>query len=406
MHYLLLDTNTWIYLANGTEPVRLLTFIKEEVDAGNIRVLLPDIIINEWDRNKESTVKVGTLKYFNEATESLERISKLLGDKGERNVFSFLLDEPDEKDYFKDVYDKLRSKREEIEEAIHENIKLIDELFAHVSTIVIQTKQEVMVKAGETALKKEPPFLKKNSFADAVIFFSFIDYVKANAMEGAFFITYNTDDFCEKKEGKKTLHKNMAAYIEDVKAGFYTIVGEALNTIKEDILSKEEIELIRLQQEEARYEDSIEYCGTCDNEGNEVYLNDKVHILDHRTQVDNANQMEFDFAQGMRKTTYEKLSKFMVVGKCNWCDTFHFQCPSCDNVNAVDEDEFDAPKYCEGCGLLIYIDTSNDYENIGEGHVYMIIDETKTCEKCGEDQEYFNGETCPSCEDEVAYGIK
>ncbi|RYX87541.1 hypothetical protein EON73_01205 [bacterium] len=81
MHYLTLDTNTWIYLANGTEPVRLLTFIKQEMDKKNITLLLPEIVVKEWDKNKDKAVKQGGLKHYKDVNEALDRIQKLLGDK-------------------------------------------------------------------------------------------------------------------------------------------------------------------------------------------------------------------------------------------------------------------------------------------------------------------------------------
>ncbi|MEA5406045.1 hypothetical protein VB776_24110 [Arcicella sp. DC2W] len=71
MHYISLDTNTWIYLANGTEPVRLLHFIKQEVERGNITILLPEIVSSEWDLHKDKTVRQGSIKHFNDVQEAL-----------------------------------------------------------------------------------------------------------------------------------------------------------------------------------------------------------------------------------------------------------------------------------------------------------------------------------------------
>ena len=82
MHYLTLDTNTWIYLANGTEPVRLLSFIKQEVNKGNITILLPDIIVKEWNKNKDKAVKQGGLKHFKDVNEAFEKTT-------EESVFFF-----------------------------------------------------------------------------------------------------------------------------------------------------------------------------------------------------------------------------------------------------------------------------------------------------------------------------
>ncbi len=199
MHYITLDTNTWIYLANGTEPVRLLKYIKQEVDKGNITILLPEIISKEWEAHKDKTVRQWSIKHFNDVTEAMKVILKLLGDRGERDTLRFLFEERDEKDYFKDFIDIFKKKKKEIEDAISDNINLIDSLFKTKCT-VIEIKDEVYVKSGQFALEKKAPFKFKNSFADALIVFSFLDYVKSNSIQNAMFITYNTDDFCEKKE--------------------------------------------------------------------------------------------------------------------------------------------------------------------------------------------------------------
>lgn len=413
MHYLTLDTNTWIYLANGTEPVRLLTYIKEEADKGNIKILLPETIINEWNRNKDNAVKQGSIKHFNDIEKSLDRILKLLGDKGERDVFSFLLDEKDDKVYFKDFIDNYKKKRKEIEEAIIENIKLIDDLFKHRSTIVLTIKDEIFLKAGQFALDKKAPFKTKNSFADALIVFSFIDYVKTNSIEDAFFISYNTDDFCEKKEGKKHLHPDLQPDFTVTKSKFYTIVGEAINTIEKDIVTKEELEWIKEMQEDAEYERDTEFCEVCSENNdrhNEVYFGRPQPLIDERIRpgYDNSKQTEFEFAKDLPKTQPEKYFHSIEVGHCSWCNTEHFKCASCSTVNAIWDNDYNKRKECEGCGLPYYIDTSNDHDGIGEGYDYRILKDTETCEKCGNEFESdgSGNNICEVCEDEYAYGEK
>lgn len=413
MHYLTLDTNTWIYLANGTEPVRLLTFIKQEADKGNIKIILPETIINEWNRNKDNAVKQGSIKHFNDIEKSLDRILKLLGDKGERDVFSFLLDEKDDKIYFKDFIDNFKKKRIEIEDAISENIKLIDDLFKHRSTIVLAIKDEIFLKAGQFALDKKAPFKTKNSFADALIVFSSIDYVKTNLIEGAFFISYNTDDFCEKKEGKKYLHPDLQPDFANTKSKFYTIVGEALNTIEKDIVSKEELEWIKEMQEEAEHERNTEYCEVClenNDRYNEVYFGRPQPLIDERIRPDyyNPKQTEFEFAKDLPKTPPEEYFHTIEVGHCSWCNTEHFKCASCGTVNAVWYNDYNKRKECEGCGLPYFIDTSSDRDGLGDDYEYRILREMETCEKCGNEFEPdgSGNNICKTCEDEYAYGEK
>ena len=86
MYNLCLDTCTWIYLANGTEPVKFLDFIANEVEKNNIKIILPEIIIDEWNRNKDDTVNKGTIIHFSQIIEGLERVKRLLGQKGKRPI--------------------------------------------------------------------------------------------------------------------------------------------------------------------------------------------------------------------------------------------------------------------------------------------------------------------------------
>ena len=407
MYYLTLDTNTWIYLANGTEPVRLLTYIKQEVDKGYVTILLPEIIIKEWDKNKDNAVKQGSIKHFNDITNALDRILKLLGDKGERNILNFLLDEKEEKDSFTDFVDNYKKKREEIEEAISDNIKLIEDLFAHKSTVIIKIEDKDYIRAGQYALEKKAPFRNRNSFADALILFSLLDFVKMKSIEGTLFISYNTDDFCEKKDGKKYLHPDLVTEFKDAKAKFYTIVGEALSTMQTDIISKQELEWIKQLQDEAQWEQNIEHCRICDgnnyNFGNEVYFDGKWTLIDERKglKYQNPNQGEFEFFRELPKTPPEKYFKEIEVGHCEWCNTEHFKCVNCGTINAVIDQEFNKRKDCEDCGTPYFIERTYDRKGVDVGHLYKILKDTKTCLKCGFEFENDGSKSdiCERCEE-------
>lgn len=411
MHYITLDTNTWIYLANGTEPVRLLHFIKREVEKNNITILLPDIITKEWEIHKEKTVRQGSIKHFNEVKEALERILKLLGDKGERDILSFLLDENDDKDYFKDFLEKFKLKKKEIDEAISDNIKLIDELFKSHST-KINIKDEVYIKSGHFALEKKAPFKLKNSFADSLILFSVLDYVKSNAIEDAIFISYNTDDFCEKKEGKKTLHSDLVEEFKNAKCHFYKIVGEALNTIEKNILSNEELDLIEEMQNDESWNYEPEFCQVCQENNdrlNAVTSWRSYDLKDERISGNvNPTQSKFDFS----KNTIQPISKEPIttieVGHCDWCNSEHFKCINCQTVNAIWDGEHSERKECEGCGLNYVINKAYDSNAVDEEVEYTVPKDTVTCQKCGE--EFDEGDIleniCFTCEEEYAYGNK
>ena len=403
MHYISLDTCTWIYLANGTEPVKLLDFIFEESGKGNISIIVPRVVIYEWEKNKINTVERGAIKHFRQIIEELKRVSRLLGKKGERPKFSFLIEEEDDNEYFEEVIEKIKNKREDVKAAIQENINKIDEIFKNPSTIVIEIKDKVKLLAGQHAMERKAPFKEKNSFADALILFSFIDYVTQENIEGASFVTYNTEDFCEKSNGKKDLHPDLEPYFKKSKSNFFRIVGELLNTIKKDIITKEELEWVKKMQLEAEIYQDVEYCQECfemDKRPSELHFGEPIEIFNERKfdQLD-PNQMEFAFAKDMQKKIPEEIISTIQVTKCDYCGTEHFKCQKCNTVNAVWDHEFNSKKECEGCYLPYFIDTSSDYENIGEGYEYRIvkdyIKDYVNCEQCGEE----------FAEDDISAGI-
>jgi len=374
MHYITLDTNTWIYLANGTEPVKILVFIKREIERGNITILLPEIIINEWNKNKERGVRQGGLKHYKDVNDALDRIDKLLGTSNEEK-FNFLFSEENEKDDMKNFIKKFKEKRKEIEDAIANNIKIIDDLFKHKNTVIIKLKDHLILKAGQFALEKKAPFHNKNSFADALIFFGFIDYVKTENIKGAIFITYNIVDFCEKISERKQLHNDLLPHFIESESVFYTIVGEAMNTIENDIITKEELAFIKRQQEEL--ERKIYYCEICSDNNdryNEIYFGKPIELFDERSNliVEDPDQQKLDLKIILPITKRERRYTSIQVANCSWCSTEHFLCASCGTLNSVWEGEYNEEKQCEGCGLPYFIDTSADKENIGEGHIYKI----------------------------------
>lgn len=410
MHYIVLDTNTWVYLANGMEPVRLLHYLKDEVEKGNIRIILPKIVSNEWDIHKEKSVRQGSLKHFNDIKDALERLMKLLGEKGEKGFLSFLLNEDDEKEYFEDFYNNFKQKKKEIEDAVNENIKLVDDLFKNYA-IEIDIKDQVYKKAGTFALAKKAPFKMKNSFADALILFSYLDYLQTEGIENAIFVTYNTDDFCEKKEGKKHLHPDLIDEFNQAKCKFYKIVGEAINTIEKDIVSKEELELIEEMQNERSWNDSSEFCEVCqfnNDDYREIFFENEELIDERIKNRYDPNQLELEFGDESVKKIIKESPSTIEVGYCDWCNTEHFICVDCGTLNALWQGEYNENKECQGCGLNYFIKVKTDRKGMIVSKTYIILKKTFTCEKCGQDfeKDQMIENLCIECENEYSYGEK
>lgn len=355
MHYIALDTCTWIYLANGTEPVKLLDYILEESRKENITILVPEIIVDEWERNKINTVEDVAMKHFKQVLKELDKISHLLGEKGEKPKYSFLINEKDQNEYFDEVIEKIKSKQKDVKAAVKENIRKIDRIFKNHSTVIIKIEDKIKLLAGKHALEKKAPFKNKNSFADALILFSFIDYVTQNKIEGANFVTYNTSDFCEKRESKKYLHPDLEPYFTRSKSKFYKIVGNLLRTIENDIITQEELERIEKMQLYAEIYKDIGYCLVCarmEGRPSKLHFDSPIEIINERKD--------------------ESISTTRIAD-CDHCGIVHFKCQNCTYVNAIWRNEYDKRKECEGCGLSYFIDTSKNQKCNSKGFEFRII---------------------------------
>lgn len=397
MHYLSLDTNTWIYLANGTEPVKLLRYIEEQLESQNITLLVPALVLEEWNRNKHSTVKEGVLQQFKKVSNDLDQFLKLLGE-GARGFENFL-EQGSSHARLKSIKDNLRDYRSDLEGAVTENVWLIDKILSHKNAIEIPIEAQIYVKAGEAAIKRKAPVVNKNSYADAIIIFSLLDYLKNHSISRALFVTYNTSDFCQNTKDKK-LHADLKEDFTQARCLFFTSVGEALNTIEKDLLSLAELKLIReLQAERERerlFEKENEFnphiCRSCEN--HEYRLSFKpMDLVDERLgpQAD-PRQFQIDFGEELKIVFRHSL----YMATCELCQREHFMCFDCGYVNDIPPG-----KRVFSCDICQKNYRTEKYFNADqvESRYYVLEYERSICQHCHNyyQEDGSNASLCPDC---------
>ncbi len=225
MVHLILDTNIWIYLAEGQHPFVLEGLIKK-VNDNEISLLVNDEIIKEWDRNNSL---------------SKERIKKELKKQLEfaKELKSCLKSEDEIK--FNELISKIKDSNPEFEATIDSRFQLVDDLIKKQSInvpISIGNKLEII----DWALKKQAPFHRnKNSVADALILFSSIEFIKKNGINNvnynridisdSVFVSYNSDDFSQGVKGndKDLIHEDLKLLLESVGMKYERNFGNLLN---------------------------------------------------------------------------------------------------------------------------------------------------------------------------------
>ena len=409
MNYFCLDTCTWIYLANGTEPVKFLEDLLDEINSGNLVIILPKIVLDEWTRNKEDgSIIDGVKKTFDDITKSIKDISVIIDKIDYTSKFLRLVNgkEDNLKDNLNETIKGLNKTKEDIGAKIEDNISKIEKIFHNPQTVVVDTSNTVMLEAGKFALEKKAPLHKKNGFADALIMLTFLDYLDKNQNHDdvSAFISYNKEDFCElggkKKEDNKTLHPDLKPLFEKFNCKFHPILASALKELDHTLVDDE------ILREINELNNSCDYiCQECDGYhgyGNDVYFGRPIDI-------ENENQYRFD--DNYPLLPFEEITPVkrvnvtttLQIGYCNHCSTQYMKCQCCEDIKKVVDDygyPVENTLICS-CGLKYRWETYYDKET-GDEVFWKILDErTEVCLYCGE--EFINKmgtSMCLKCEKE------
>ncbi len=244
MKYLLLDTNAWIYLANGYNTakiskkksdsyydsmfndthIRTFNDLKTKIRKREFTLLINDIIISEWNRNL-----IDTQELIKELTNVKTNNEKNLREC--KFMDSSLL------------LPILNSGNEKINSHIKKQERHIENVtaFLHKIKNKISISDALKIYTIDLALEKQiAPFHNdKNNAADALILYSALDFInEKNSDDTLIFVTYNFKDFCENREQAK-LHPTLSTI---KKTNKITIEFNLARALKSDTLLAESID--------------------------------------------------------------------------------------------------------------------------------------------------------------------
>jgi len=210
-----LDTNIWIYLTKDTF-FELWTKFKEMKESGEINVIVNDIILKEWERNKPTTIKTLTNNIKNEYKSALN-LSNYLQGNAKTDYLQTISEYKDEANRIKKAKDKV----EEVEAFIK-------------SCTRIETTEAQKLFIAELSINKNPPFQNnKNNFNDALILRNICEFVdnEAPALYDLIYVSNNPDDFIDK--GTKKVYSELLAGLNPIRLKNVTELGEALKIAPE-----------------------------------------------------------------------------------------------------------------------------------------------------------------------------
>jgi hypothetical protein len=226
MYHLIIDTCVWIDL--GRTLVEVCEKISDLVKRGKVRLILPQIIIDEWNRHKPEII----------AGKEQSIRGKI---KNARSISEYLDQEAAEE--FRRILDDFQERKGEIENLALKGVEAIEYLFSHSSSVRLAVTEKAKLQAVDCALAKRAPFQSKNSMADALIIFCVTDYIIQENLANCIFVSSDTQDFGS-KSNKAQIHQDLNELFERCGMRYFSNIGLAVNEVEEELVSSEGIKKV------------------------------------------------------------------------------------------------------------------------------------------------------------------
>ena len=220
MHLVMLDTCVWLDISSQKAELPMLTALENLVQTDDIKILLPDLVRTEYERNKDRVIEA-TRKRLASEIRVVKGVIESFGGEG--------------KDAALETLDDVNHRLPILSEATQGTVNRVLSLFD--SAVKISISDSAKIKAAERAIAKLAPFHKqKNSVADAVLVEAFREFRTAHAdeYESFRFVTHNITDFSSKDHRKP--HEDFGGIFDGKTSLFFSKTSSAI----EDLLDLEE----------------------------------------------------------------------------------------------------------------------------------------------------------------------
>lgn len=365
MIYVVLDTNIWIYLANGfyieekkgtdeylfsEEHFDLLKILKDKVEYQEFTILINSQILEEWENNKSET-------------EDLIRLLKKRKkdfDNYQGEIIKFIEDID-----YPTLGKLIKKAKSKIDNAIAKNRNHIKDIeyFLKNNCEEIPISETLKSEVFNMALKKKKaPFLNsKNNLADALILFSSIEFLKEKLIpdiSNAIFISYNHTEYAT-NDDKDEFHPDIKRRIGKLDLTYVRDLNQAV-PISEEMQAS----IAAFHEYREAILDEISFsCMSpfCDSEtdiNSFGYLDSTVRVKSVLEDEEDPFQLKLFELPELQDTEEFKIKK-VKTGKCLYCGTLHLECPDCESLMIELDDAMVEGIYCKECDVMFEIDFSS-----------------------------------------------
>jgi hypothetical protein len=225
MIYIFLDTCVFLDISTKKQELVLVAALEEMVDAGIAKLVVTDLVEEEYERNKEDVANRTARRLSQEFKQVKAVVSEFAGENQERTI---------------EVLNDINARLPLLTAANYTTIHRVEKLIESAKRISISERSKIA--AVHRGLEKKAPFhISKNSVADAIIIEQFHEFSQGiESTDSSYFITHNHNDFSAKDHRKP--HADFDGIFGNENIFYFNNLASAINEIDEDILAGIEFE--------------------------------------------------------------------------------------------------------------------------------------------------------------------
>jgi hypothetical protein len=225
MFQMLIDTCVWLDLAKDPKQASVLGVVEELLRLGMVSVIVPQVILDEFQRNRERIAKDSAKSLSTHFRLVKEAVGKIGGDRKKVNIVLSHLD---------DVGHKIPI----IGGHAVNTLDRIEKLLT--ASPIIETSDAVRLRAAQRAIEKKAPFHRgRNAMADAILIETYADCVRDKAMSGVrfAFVTHNKSDFSIEDGNQNMPHPDFTDLFSRIKSLYFINLAEALRRVEPSLVT-------------------------------------------------------------------------------------------------------------------------------------------------------------------------
>lgn len=220
---MLIDTCVWLDLAKDHRQQTVLTCLETLIEDGQVALILPETVVNEFVRNKERVAR--------ESSQSLASFFRRMKDTIDR------FGPDDTKAEAIRQLDEIDHRVATLGDAAGESMRRIEALFA--AAEVIPTSDSAKIRASERAIQGRAPFHRqRNSINDAILVEQYREAGDALIHpERTAFVTHNVKDFSQSDGDTRLPHPDLADLFDN-ESVYSTSLAEILSEFAPEVLEE------------------------------------------------------------------------------------------------------------------------------------------------------------------------